>query len=1071
MTTTTSIAIILSTLLLQLLLPSVSSQLLGSTYFVPPPSLTIGWAGPLQLPNVDSIVFGHPSLIGFKLGIQYVNSRTDLLPGVRLNGVMNNTYSDPGLALFDGHDLGSRLGAVAVVGPFRMYETLQMQYAARFVQMPHCGPAASILDNTFDRSITYPYFFRLVPGITAETKLLFQLVEHLGFHQVALVSTTDLISVNGVKSFLSSTGNVTLLETVSFESGTTQFNFQMATLRASRASVFVFLGSSDDFRTFIRGAHEFGLVGEGYQWFVSHHASNYHLFTNATGELSHFDVADMSTGIIGLQYPTDRESTIYHELDQLFRAMPIDPDAASVHPEDLDIPIPINTLLAFDCVMQIAHGMHEAIFGMRIDPRLQKNRAKFLSSILNAHSFGATGPINLTSIGDRIMGMEIVNFHGLTNGGWVRVGDVSTTGEIDLNEGVVRWAGPLGLKPADTPPASSQMRHYFARDTVLAMFALAGIGISIGFICLALVVLNYHHSVIQTAAPPFLICIIIGAMTLCASIIPQALVTSDFAVPASINLCGLQLILVNIGYTGMIVAFLIKLHKIYRRKNLNHTPRIRWTDRRLFMVWCVGIIIEFAQLTLLNIGAPIQLVDRKWSDQAAYRVCDVAAESGYTINTLYQPVILSVRFTLLLLATCAAFHCRKIGKGFSESSQILFSMYNMTGLSVLLPVIELAAARGSDALLVAYCVCVFLIAVLTLTIMFMTKYRIILKKRNESTTPEVSLGRTMADELAAMRVAAALKRNDKEFNKPYQGAGVLHHIVESSHTQQPSPVKSPQSNGAGESSTRSFESGSADGPSTPPGQPNSSFSPDVSTSSLSSASSASSSSPHSISTPDSSLSPSQITMIVEMFRGVIDETEVHATIAKHAASSSHPHSLDCNSNRLIPVSSTEASRRSSDTFTPSSASNSELDLETDPTFSVTNEIPVHLHVGLRPSMPPSPDTESEPESDPRMHAEYDRSSSEPTVSSGVDDAAAAVAALTISSTPVFSPDAVCAPMHMPHTNRSAHRRILRYHLSPIGTTRTISIDDEQNSVTRASELDTPREDNETTTDEDEHDEI
>lgn len=66
-----------------------------------PSSLTLGFLGPLNLPNVDSQVAGHPALLAFKLAIRDINNRSDLLPNTTLTYVRNNTNSDVGDATIE----------------------------------------------------------------------------------------------------------------------------------------------------------------------------------------------------------------------------------------------------------------------------------------------------------------------------------------------------------------------------------------------------------------------------------------------------------------------------------------------------------------------------------------------------------------------------------------------------------------------------------------------------------------------------------------------------------------------------------------------------------------------------------------------------------------------------------------------------------------------------------------------------------------------------------------------------------------------------------------------------------
>lgn len=61
-------------------------------------SLALGFLGPTNLPNPNTLVGGHPALFAFKLAIRDINNRSDLLPNIELTYVSNNTDSDVGIA-------------------------------------------------------------------------------------------------------------------------------------------------------------------------------------------------------------------------------------------------------------------------------------------------------------------------------------------------------------------------------------------------------------------------------------------------------------------------------------------------------------------------------------------------------------------------------------------------------------------------------------------------------------------------------------------------------------------------------------------------------------------------------------------------------------------------------------------------------------------------------------------------------------------------------------------------------------------------------------------------------------
>jgi hypothetical protein len=107
--------------------------------------------------------------------------------------------------------------------------------------------------------------------------------------------------------------------------------------------------------------------------------------------------------------------------------------------------------------------------------------------------------------------------------------------------------------------------------------------------------------------------------------------------------------------------------------------------------------------------------------------------------SIYVPLILSTRFTLLFLTTIFAYKIRKIPDLFNETRQLVFTIYNLLFLSISLPTIDLTISRGKDISMIAYGICIFLICILTTLIMFIPKIILVInmddkKERSTSST-------------------------------------------------------------------------------------------------------------------------------------------------------------------------------------------------------------------------------------------------------------------------------------------------------------------------------------------------
>ena len=104
---------------------------------------------------------------------------------------------------------------------------------------------------------------------------------------------------------------------------------------------------------------------------------------------------------------------------------------------------------------------------------------------------------------------------------------------------------------------------------------------------------------------------------------------------------------------------------------------------------------------------------------------------------LYVPLILITRLALLLLTTICAYKIRHTPDLFNETRQLVFTIYNLSFLSIILPTIDLSLGRGRNLGTSVYGVCTLIICTLTTLIMFVPKIRLVMtrNKRRDSCSP------------------------------------------------------------------------------------------------------------------------------------------------------------------------------------------------------------------------------------------------------------------------------------------------------------------------------------------------
>jgi hypothetical protein len=153
-----------------------------------------------------------------------------------------------------------------------------------------------------------------------------------------------------------------------------------------------------------------------------------------------------------------------------------------------------------------------------------------------------------------------------------------------------------------------------------------------------------------------------------------------------------------------------------------HVVKHHLKDKYLLIILFILIIILSSLLIGLCIGDPFYLELSRFDSMNDYEYCT----SKYQMR-VYVPVILSIRFSLLLLTTICAYKIRKIPDLFNETRQLVFTIYNLLFLSITLPTIDLTMSRGKDVAMIAYGLCIFLICMLTTLIMFIPKLILVIK--------------------------------------------------------------------------------------------------------------------------------------------------------------------------------------------------------------------------------------------------------------------------------------------------------------------------------------------------------
>ncbi|CAF0946657.1 unnamed protein product [Didymodactylos carnosus] len=652
-----------------------------------PPSLTLGFLGPMNLPNSNSQTGGRPALFAFKLAIHDINNRSDILPHTKLNFVNNNTNSDIGTGIIDTFWQCVYGNVVGIVGEYTSVMSQSVQYVSRYYKVPQISYGSTSSEFTKFHSTLYPYFLRTTPNQNLESVLLTHLIASQGWKNVALIYTTDSQTFYSVQVFLASTRklNITVLVSVSFAAGTIDLTEQMKIIKQSKARIILFIGTIIDQQAVINNSLIEELTGVGYQW-IGIHASMYKtLYLNSTGEKIQ-DYYEWTQGFIGLQNFADVNSDIYKEYAHRWATAPYDPEIPTIDSNSISV----IANYAYDACFMFAHALHHMIEVLHLNPMETENRELYLAVLKNVSFLGVSGRINVDENGDRQAPFEIVNFQ---HGQIVHIGTITADGVVNYFSNVkVLYTGGVEEKPLDLPIRP------IVKISFSALIGMIGGSVICTLLCFALIVFTFYfnkHPVVKASSPTFLILMLIGVICLATSIIPRTL--ENYRQSSTLE-CISELWFANIGYSLIIGTLLLKTYRLSKIFQMSERiVKYYLTDKYLLFILFGLILLSSAMLTGLCFGDPFYLKLSPLDSMSDYQYCT----TKYQL-TIYVPLILSTRFALLILTTVCAFKIRKISDLFNETRQLVFSVYNLLFLSVTLPVIDLTMGRGKNSTTIIY---------------------------------------------------------------------------------------------------------------------------------------------------------------------------------------------------------------------------------------------------------------------------------------------------------------------------------------------------------------------------------
>jgi hypothetical protein len=124
---------------------------------------------------------------------------------------------------------------------------------------------------------------------------------------------------------------------------------------------------------------------------------------------------------------------------------------------------------------------------------------------------------------------------------------------------------------------------------------------------------------------------------------------------------------------------------------------------------------------------------------------DIFTCTSNNFRSVWFPCIYFFRFIMLIPACIQAYLTRNVPSAFNESVQLATTIYNLTALSVLLPIIEDSIQQSTNNGIAAHGIAVLIIATTTIFILMLPKFAAIHRStRYDSAGNTISGGRTAA---------------------------------------------------------------------------------------------------------------------------------------------------------------------------------------------------------------------------------------------------------------------------------------------------------------------------------------
>jgi ABC-type branched-subunit amino acid transport system substrate-binding protein len=217
----------------------------------------------------------------FRMAINEINSRSDILPNTVLDYKVRDTGTDPTTGATAAQELID-LGVFGLVGAASSSVSKAVAEKASVAEVPQISYSSTNPDLS-DKA-TYPYFLRVVPSDAVQGSALANIVNELGFDTVATLATSDDYGLGGIGVFETAwedLGN-TVATGQRFAQGATDVTTQLQAIVDSGATTIVLNVIVGDAITVFSQAASVGITPADYTWIGTDGSTQEQVFSGDT---------------------------------------------------------------------------------------------------------------------------------------------------------------------------------------------------------------------------------------------------------------------------------------------------------------------------------------------------------------------------------------------------------------------------------------------------------------------------------------------------------------------------------------------------------------------------------------------------------------------------------------------------------------------------------------------------------------------------------------------------------------------------------------------------------------------